>query len=35
MDDESYFGLSNTEQSGNAGYFTSYSNLTSDEKKTK
>ena len=35
MDDESNFGLSNTKLSGNAGYYTSNSNLTSDEVKTK
>ena len=34
MDDESYFGLSNTELSGYAGYYTSDSNQTSDEVKT-
>ena len=35
MDDESCFGLSNMELSGNAGYYTSDSNLASDEVKTK
>ena len=35
MDDESYLGLSNTELSGNAGYYTSDSNLTNDYVKTK
>ena len=30
-----YFGLSNTELSGNAGYYTSEFILTSDEVKTK
>ena len=35
MDDESYFGLSNTELSGNAGFYTSDPNLTSDDVKTK
>ena len=31
MDDESYFGLNNTELSGYAVYYTSDSNLTSNE----
>jgi len=35
MDDESYFGLSNTEISGNAGFYTSDPDLTKDEVKTK
>ena len=35
MDDESFFGLSNAELLGNAGYYTPDSNLTSDEEKTK
>jgi len=35
MDDESYFGLSNTELSGNAGFYTSDPHLTKDEVKTK
>ena len=35
MDDESYFGLSNTELSGNAGFYTSDPNLTKDEVKSK
>ena len=30
MDNESYFGLSNTELADNAGYYTFDSNLTSD-----
>ena len=35
MDDESYFGLSNTELSGNAGYYTSDPNLTRNDVKVK
>ena len=35
MDDESYFGLNNTELSGNDGYYTSDPNLTYDDVITK